>query len=99
MSSLKIPILLRLKKIKTEIIKTVKSNYRVARRVDQQLYLDVSELFANFIRSIDPLNSQDMDNNIKANGWGIKEITDVNNAEGFMTIFQTFYQLTGRLSL
>ena len=40
-----------------------------------------------------------MDNDIKANGWGIKKITDVNNAEDFMTIFQTFYQLTGRLPL
>ena len=26
-----------------------------------------------FIRSIDPLNLQDMDNDIKANGWGIKK--------------------------
>ena len=42
-----------------------------------------------------PVELQDMDNNIKANGWGIKKITDVNNAEDFMTIFQTFYQLTG----
>ena len=40
-----------------------------------------------------------MDNDIKANGWGIKKITDVNNAEDFITIFQTFYQLTGRLPL
>ena len=40
-----------------------------------------------------------MDHDIKANGWEIKKITDVNNAEDFMTIFQTFYQLTGRLPL
>ena len=38
-----------------------------------------------------------MDEDNKANGWGIKKITDVNNAEDFITIFQTFYQLTGRL--
>ena len=82
-----------------EIIETVKSYYRVARRVYQQLYFDVSELFADFIRSTDLLNLQDMDNDIKANGWGIKKITDVNSAEDFMTIFQAFYQLTGLLSL
>ena len=40
-----------------------------------------------------------MDNNIKANRWGIKEITDANNAEDFKTIFQTFYQLADRLPL
>ena len=40
-----------------------------------------------------------MGNNIKANALGIKKITDVNNAEDFMTIFQTFYQFTGRIPL
>ena len=28
-----------------------------------------------------------------------KKITDVNNAHDFISIFQTFYQITGRLSL
>ena len=63
------------------------------------LYMDIPELFAEFIRSIDPLNLQDMHNDIRANRWGIKKITDVNDAEDFMTIFQTFYQLNGRLPL
>lgn len=40
-----------------------------------------------------------MDEDIRANGWGIKEITDAQNAEDFTTIFQTFYQLMGRLTL
>ena len=57
----------------TEIMETVESNYRVARRVYQQLYIDIVELFAEFIRSIDPLNLQDMVNDIKANSWGIKK--------------------------
>ena len=38
-----------------------------------------------------------MDEDIKSNGWGIKKITDSNNAENFISIFQTFYQLTDRL--
>ena len=56
-------------------------------------------MFAEFIRSIDPLNLQDTDSDINANGWGIEKITDVNDTEDFMIIFQTFYQLTGRLPL
>ena len=56
-------------------------------------------MFAEFIRSIDPLNLQNTDNDINANGWGIEKITDVNDTEDFMIIFQTFYQLTGRLPL
>ena len=82
---------------KPEIIETVESNYRIARSVYQQLYINISELFAEFIRSLDPLNLQYMDNDITANGWGIKKITDVNNAEDFMAI--NFHQLTGRLPL
>ena len=50
-------------------------------------------------KSVDPLNYHDMDEDVKANGWGIKKITDVNNAENFMPIFQIFYQLTGSFSL
>ena len=84
---------------KPETIETVEHNYKIARRVYQQLWLDIAELFAEFIRSIDPLNLQDMDEDIKANRWGIKKITDVTNAEDFISIFQTFYQLTGRLPL
>ena len=54
-----------------EIIETVERDYKIARRVYQKLWIDISELFAEFIRSIDPLNLQDMDDDIKANGWGI----------------------------
>ena len=84
---------------KPEIIETIESNYRIARRVYQQLYIDISVLFAVFLRSMDSFEIHDMDNVIKANEWAIKKITDVNDAEDFMTIFQTFYQITGRLPL
>ena len=40
-----------------------------------------------------------MDEDIKTNGWGIKKVTDVDNAEELINIFQTFYELTGRLRL
>ena len=71
---------------KPEIIETIESNYRIARRVYQQLYIDISVLFADFIRSMDSFEIHDMDNDIKANEWAIKKITDVNDAEDFMTI-------------
>lgn len=48
---------------------------------------------------MDPLNLQDLDKDIKANSWETKPITDVNDAEDFMNILQTFYQLIGRLPL
>ena len=61
--------------------------------------IDISEPFAEFIRSIHPLKLQDMDDDIKANGWGIKKVTDVNNVEDFIAIFQNLDQLTGRRPL
>ena len=52
---------------------TVERNFRILRRVYQQLYLDVAELFAEFIRSLSSSELQDFDEDISANGWGIKK--------------------------
>ena len=40
-----------------------------------------------------------MDEDIKSNGWGIKKISVVENSLHLINIFQTFYQITGRLLL
>lgn len=84
---------------KPEIMETIESNYRIARRVYQQLYVDVSELFAKFVRSLGTFEIKDMNNNIRVNGWGIKKITEVQDSEELMNIFQNFYNLMGRLPL
>ena len=76
---------------KPEIIETVEMNYRVARTVYLHLWIDMSELFAEFIWSVLPLDLQDMDENINSNGWGIKKITDVENSLDLINIFQTFH--------
>ena len=52
---------------------TIEGNYRIARRVYQQLHIDTAELFADFIRSLSSYELQDMDEDIRANGWGIKK--------------------------
>ena len=78
---------------------TVERNYRIGRRVYQQLYLDVAELFAQFIRSLSSSELQDFDEDISANGWGIKKISEVSDAQELLKIFQDFYSLTGRLLL
>ena len=40
-----------------------------------------------------------MDEDIAANGWGIKKISEVTDSQGTLNIFQNFYSLTGRLPL
>ena len=53
---------------KTEILLTIERNYRIARRVYQQLHNDTSDLFADFIRSLNVFEIQDMDEDIAVNG-------------------------------
>lgn len=59
---------------KPEIIDTIESNHRIARRVYQQLFIDISQLFAEFIKSLNYLEIDNMNNDIRANGWGIKTL-------------------------
>ena len=48
---------------KPEILETIEANYKVARRVYQQLHLDISELFPDFIRSMS-FEIEDLNNDI-----------------------------------
>ena len=65
---------------KPEIMSTIERNNRIARRVYQQLYLDTAELFTDFIRSLSSFEQRDLDEDIRANGWGIKKISEVSDA-------------------
>ena len=78
---------------------TFEGNYRIARRVYQQLHNDTAELFPDFIRLMSSCELEDMNKDIRANGWGIKKVTEVKDAQELMRIFQDFYTLTGRLPL
>ena len=84
---------------KPEIMSTIERNYRIARRIYQQLHIDTVELFADFIRSLSTFELQDLDEDIRANGWGIKKISEIQDSEEVLKIFQDFYSLTGRLPL
>ena len=82
-----------------EILQIMEGNYRILRRVYQQLHIDVTELFSEFINSLSSYEIKAMDDDIKANGWGIKKITEIEDAHELMKIFQDFYTMTGRLPL
>ena len=57
----------------SEIIDTVESNYRVIRRVYQHLYSDIADIFFEYIHSLDLDEIQELDDDIKTNGWGVKK--------------------------
>ena len=77
----------------------MEGNYRILRRVYQQLHIDVTEFFSEFINSLSSYKIKDMDDDIKANRWRIKKITEIEDAHELMKIFQYFYTMTGRLPL
>ena len=52
---------------KPEIIDTVESNYRVY----QHLYSDIADIFFEYVHSLDSDEIQELDEEMKANGWGI----------------------------
>ena len=84
---------------KPEILSTIERNYKIAGGVYQQLHFDTAELFAEFIKSLTIFELQDLDEDIRANGWGIKKISEIQDSEEIFKIFQDFYSSTGRLPL
>ena len=66
---------------KPEILSIIQRNYKITRIVYQQLYFDTAEHFAEFIKSLSIFELQDLDEDIRANGWGIKEISEIRDSE------------------
>ena len=84
---------------KPEIIDTVESNYRIIRRVYQSLYSDIADIFFEYVHSLDPDEIQELHQDIKSNGWGVKNVLDIENALDLFAMFQSFYHNTGRFPL
>ena len=53
---------------KLEIIETVEKNYKIIRRVYQYLFIEVADIFLDYIHSLDPNEIQQLDDYIKSNG-------------------------------
>ena len=65
--------MLQILKKKPGILQIMEGNYRILRRVYQQLHIDVTELFPEYINSLSSYEIKDMDDDIKTNRWGIKK--------------------------
>ena len=71
-----------------EMIQTLESNYKVARRVYQHLYFDIAELFHEYIRSIDLYEQQDIEEDMTINGWGtVENIRSIKDSTRLLNIF------------
>ena len=76
----------------------MESNYKVARRVYQKLYYDIAELFFEYVQSTDVFERQDIEEDMKVNGWGsVEKISEVKDSISMLNLFQDFYTVTRRL--
>ena len=84
---------------KPEIINTIESNYRIIRIVYQHLYSDIADIFFEYIHLLDPDEIQQLDEDIKRNGWGVINLLQIDNTLELLSTFQLFYHNNGRLLL
>ena len=87
--SLTIPMRFQAKK--KNIIDTIEKSYRISRRVYQSIFVDVADSFTQYIHSLDVDGIQQLDDDLKANGWWTKYLLEIENAYELLTIFQMFY--------
>ena len=82
-----------------EITETVESNYKRSRRLYLTLFIDIADSFIEYIHSLDINEIQGLDDDLKANGWELQSLLEVENAYELLTVFQMFYYLNGRFPL
>ena len=86
-------------KIKTvedsEMIKNVEKNYRVLRRVYNEVYMSIAENFQLYINSLEQSELEEIDADFVSSG--LNSIQNGDNATEVMMLFDFFYFVTGRL--
>ena len=84
---------------KPEIIENVEKNFKIIIRVYQHLFADIVDIFFEYIHSLDSGEIQQLDDDIKTNGWGVINLLEIDNAFELLSNLQLFYHNNGRLPL
>ena len=84
---------------KPEIIENVEKNFKIIIRLYQHLYADIVDIFFEYIHSLDSGEIQQLDDDIKTNGWGVINLLKIDNAFELLSNLQLFYHNNGRLPL
>ena len=84
---------------KPEIIENVEKNFKIIITVYQHLYADIVDIFFEYIHSLDSGEIQQLDDDIKTNGWGVINLLEIDNAFELLSNLQLFYHNNGRLPL
>ena len=57
----------------------------------QNLYADIADTFIENIHSLDADEIQELDEDLKTNGWGAKTALEIENSLELLSIFQLYY--------
>ena len=82
---------------KPEILLEMKKNYLICRKVYQSLFVEVANTFIQYINTLTPGEIEQLDNDLKADGWGVSSIVEIENSIELLCIFQMFNYYNGRL--
>ena len=79
------------------IIKSMKHNYKVARRVCSSVYTNVAEKFKIYLNSLTPDKIDEIKNYFWANGNSFLSVQDTESATELFNSFAMFYHINVRL--
>ena len=77
----------------------IEKNYSIFRRVYQCLFVDVAGTFIQYINTLDLDEIEQLDNDLKVNGCGVKSVVEIEDSVAVLCIFQMFYYYNERLPL
>ena len=72
-------------------------NYRI--RLYQYLFIEIADTFMQHINTLSPDETDQLDGNIRSNGWGAQSVAEIENSLEFLRIFQMFYYFNRGLLL
>ena len=82
---------------KKKIIKSMKHNYRVARRVYGSTFVNIAEKFKIYLNSVLSDEIGEIENDFRANGNGLLSVRDTQSAVELFDSFAMFYYINDRL--
>ena len=88
----------RVKKEPNAILEIGK-NYRICRRIDQSLFTEIADSVIQYINTLSPYEIDQLDDNIRSNGWGVQSIVEIKNSVELLCLFQMFHYLNWRFQL
>ena len=77
----------------------IEKNYRVCRCVYQALFYKITETFIQCVNTLASDKIEQLDADLKANGWGVKLIVEIEDCIEILKLFQLFCYFNRRLPL